>query len=101
MTEARYLVPPTEADEDDIRIGWENGNDRVYNKILERIQEIKQFTDDDKAMYKIQDGFDEEFQKLEMKQRWIRNSILAMIIKIVPCAANALPDYTINNLTFK
>ena len=66
MTEARYLVPPTEADEDDIRIGWENGNDRVYNMILERIQEIKQFTDDNKAMYKIQDGFDEEFQSTYM-----------------------------------
>jgi hypothetical protein len=65
-TDARYLVPPTEADEDDIKIGWENGNDRVYNMILERIQEIKQFTDDDKAMYKIQDGFDEEFQSTYM-----------------------------------
>ena len=62
MTEARYLVPPTEADEDDIRIGWENGNDRVYNKILERIQEIKQYTDDDKAMYILQNGYDKEFE---------------------------------------
>ena len=66
MVGSRYLVPPTEADEDHIRLRWENGQNRSYNIIMEKIQDIKQYTDDDKAMYKIQDGFDEEFQSTYM-----------------------------------
>ena len=65
-TEIRYLIPPTEESEDHIISRWENGENRSYNRIIEKIQDIKQYTDDDKAMYKIQDGFDEEFQSTYM-----------------------------------
>ena len=65
-TEIRYLIPPTEESEDHIISRWENGENRSYNTIMEKIQEIKEYTDDDKAMYKIQDGFDEEFQSTYM-----------------------------------
>ena len=65
-TEIRYLIPPTEKSEDHIISRWENGENRSYNTIIEKIGEIKEYTDDDKEMYKIQAGFDEEFQSTYM-----------------------------------